>query len=64
MLWTEKYRPYYLSEIVGQYGFIMDAENWVENKLNQLIDKIEIWVSFFKDYSVKIHIEFQALFEL
>jgi len=32
MLWTEKYRPYYLSEVIGQYGFIMDAENWVENK--------------------------------
>ena len=32
MLWTEKYRPYYLSEVIGQYGFIMDAEKWVENK--------------------------------
>ena len=31
MLWTEKYRPDRLSKIVGQTGFVMDAEKWVEN---------------------------------
>lgn len=29
MLWTEKYRPTKLVEIVGQEHFVMDAENWV-----------------------------------
>jgi len=29
MLWTEKYRPRRLSELVGQEQFKMDAENWV-----------------------------------
>ena len=29
MLWTEKYRPTKLSQIVGQENFKMDAENWV-----------------------------------
>ena len=29
MLWTEKYRPTKLAEIVGQEHFVMDAENWV-----------------------------------
>jgi replication factor C small subunit len=32
MLWTEKYRPKRLNEIVGQEHFVLDAENWVENK--------------------------------
>ena len=32
MLWTEKYRPSKLSDIVGQEHFIMDAETWVEGK--------------------------------
>tara|TARA_A100001201_G_scaffold132162_1_gene118664 strand:- start:1456 stop:2367 length:912 start_codon:yes stop_codon:yes gene_type:complete len=32
MLWTEKYRPSKLSEIVGQDGFVRDAEHWVTNK--------------------------------
>ena len=32
MLWTEKYRPTRLSDIVGQEHFIMDAETWVEEK--------------------------------
>ena len=31
MLWTEKYRPDRLSKIVGQTGFVMDAEKWGEN---------------------------------
>ena len=31
MLWTEKYRPVKLSQIVGQPAFVMDAEKWVEN---------------------------------
>ena len=30
MLWTEKYRPEKLSEIVGQEHFTMDAETWIE----------------------------------
>ena len=30
MLWTEKYRPEKLSQIVGQEHFTMDAVNWVE----------------------------------
>lgn len=30
MLWTEKYRPNILADIVGQEHFTMDAENWVE----------------------------------
>jgi len=29
MLWTEKYRPTRLSQLVGQESFKMDAENWV-----------------------------------
>jgi len=28
-LWTEKYRPTRLSEIVGQLSFVLDAEHWV-----------------------------------
>ena len=30
MLWTEKYRPQKLNQIVGQEHFTMDAVNWVE----------------------------------
>jgi|TARA_R110002020_G_scaffold13602_2_gene48878 replication factor C small subunit len=30
MLWTEKYRPSRLSDIVGQESFKLDAENWIE----------------------------------
>tara|TARA_R110002020_G_scaffold106867_1_gene248435 strand:- start:4465 stop:5379 length:915 start_codon:yes stop_codon:yes gene_type:complete len=30
MLWTEKYRPNKLNEIVGQSNFVLDAESWVE----------------------------------
>jgi len=30
MLWTEKYRPNRISDIVGQHTFKMDAENWIE----------------------------------
>lgn len=32
MLWTEKYRPKNLNEIVGQEHFTMDAETWIEEK--------------------------------
>ena len=32
MLWTEKYRPTKLNEIVGQSNFVLDAETWVEKK--------------------------------
>jgi replication factor C small subunit len=30
MLWTEKYRPNKIQDIVGQHNFRMDAENWIE----------------------------------
>jgi len=30
MLWTEKYRPDSIAKLMGQEGFRMDAENWVE----------------------------------
>ena len=30
MLWTEKYRPKRLSEVIGQESFKLDAENWVD----------------------------------
>ena len=29
MLWTEKYRPRKLNEIIGQMNFTLDAEHWV-----------------------------------
>tara|TARA_R100000329_G_C7616035_1_gene218745 strand:+ start:2286 stop:3212 length:927 start_codon:yes stop_codon:yes gene_type:complete len=32
MLWTEKYRPQKLSELLGQPGFVIDAEHWVEDR--------------------------------
>jgi len=32
MLWTEKYRPTKLNEIVGQEHFVMVAESWAEMK--------------------------------
>lgn len=32
MLWTEKYRPNKIGEIVGQEHFVMDAQNWVEEE--------------------------------
>jgi replication factor C small subunit len=32
MLWTEKYRPKNLNEIVGQEHFTMDAETWIEER--------------------------------
>jgi len=31
-LWTEKYRPTRLNEIIGQTNFVLDAEHWVVNK--------------------------------
>ena len=30
MLWTEKYRPSKLNELLGQEHFVMDANSWVE----------------------------------
>jgi replication factor C small subunit len=36
MLWTEKYRPSKLSEIMGQEHFVLDAENWGDNMPNVL----------------------------
>jgi len=32
MLWTEKYRPSKISEVIGQEHFTMDASTWVEEK--------------------------------
>lgn len=32
MLWTEKYRPNQLNEIIGQPHFTMDAKSWIEEK--------------------------------
>ena len=30
MLWTEKYRPKRIQELIGQESFKLDAENWIE----------------------------------
>ena len=32
MLWTEKYRPKRIHQLIGQEMFKLDAENWIENK--------------------------------
>ena len=31
MLWTEKYRPKSMTEIIGQEKFVRDARSWVVN---------------------------------
>jgi len=31
MLWTEKYRPQHVDEIIGHYDLIVDAETWIKN---------------------------------
>ena len=33
MLWTEKYRPKKIHELIGQETFKLDAENWIENEV-------------------------------
>ena len=37
MLWTEKYRPAKLRQIVGQEHFVLDAESWEEDMPNVLL---------------------------
>ena len=32
MLWTEKYRPKSIHQLIGQETFKLDAEHWIENK--------------------------------
>ena len=32
MLWTEKYRPKSIHQLIGQESFKLDAEHWIENK--------------------------------
>lgn len=32
MLWTEKYRPNKISQIMGQQHFTMDAQSWIDEK--------------------------------
>ena len=32
MLWTEKYRPNKLTEIIGQEHFVLDATGWIEER--------------------------------
>ena len=32
MLWTEKYRPKNIQQLIGQESFKLDAEHWIENK--------------------------------
>ena len=49
MLWTEKYRPNKLAEIVGQESFKLDAENWIEinakgRTLGRLATEISVYL--------------------
>ena len=37
MLWTEKYRPTKLDEIVGQFSFTQDAKTWKDGMPNLLL---------------------------
>ena len=37
MLWTEKYRPKELQDIMGQNNFIEDAKHWKEGMPNLLL---------------------------
>ena len=32
MLWTEKYRPINISQVMGQQHFTMDAQSWIDEK--------------------------------
>ena len=31
MLWTEKYRPKTINEVMGNELFVEDAKSWIEN---------------------------------
>ena len=56
MLWTEKYRPTTLSEIVGQEHFVLDAQTWVAemNMPNVLISGDYCQYCISKRYSKEI----------
>lgn len=38
MLWTEKYRPNKIQDVIGQEHFVIDAQNWIEmNEMPNLL---------------------------